>query len=188
MKTIFKVLLFVLAALLFTQCEKDEPNPEVTIPDNNFLNAIIERGIDTDGDSIISYAEAAEVTFLSVWSDDISDMTGIEAFINLDTLRCSFNQLTTLDVSNNTSLLELSCYTNQLSALDVSNNTALEYLECGQNQLSTLDVSNNTALQMLDISEMPSLYEVCVWTLPFVRLFKYTSGSPNVYFTTECSE
>jgi len=42
----------------------------------------------------------------------------------------------------------------------------------------------------LDISEMPSLYEVCVWTLPFPPegFLVFTSGSPNVYFTTECSK
>ena len=116
MKTIFKVLLFVLAALLFTQCEKDEPNPEVTIPDNNFFNALIELGIDTNGDGIISSAEAAVVTSLNVYGENISDMTGIEAFFNLDTLWCSSNQLTTLDVSNNSALEWLSNEGEYLSA------------------------------------------------------------------------
>jgi hypothetical protein len=37
---------------------------------------------------------------------------------------------------------------------------------------------------------MPSLHEVCVWEMPFpplegLKLEK--TGSPNVYFTTECS-
>ena len=38
---------------------------------------------------------------------------------------------------------------NQLTSLDVSNNTALTYLDCGNNQLTSLDVSNNTALEYL---------------------------------------
>ena len=52
------------------------------------------------------------------------------------------NQLTTLDVSNNTTLRDLECYGNQLTALDVSGCTALTYLYCGCNQLTELDVSN----------------------------------------------
>jgi len=38
---------------------------------------------------------------------------------------------------------------------------------------------------------MPTLYEMCVWTLPFppaeIYMFN-TEGSPNVFFTTECSD
>ena len=58
----------------------------------------------------------------------ISDMTGIEAFVNLTELNCRFNQL---------------------SSLDVSANTALEVLECGENQLTNLDVSTNAFLKYL---------------------------------------
>jgi hypothetical protein len=36
---------------------------------------------------------------------------------------------------------------------------------------------------------MLSLNEVCVWTMPFPpeRVYVTTYGSPNVYFTTDCS-
>ena len=78
MKAILHLLLLPLALIvLFTQCEKDEPNPQVTIPDNNFLNALIELGIDTDGDGQISHVEAEVVISLDVDEDSISDMTGI---------------------------------------------------------------------------------------------------------------
>ena len=42
----------------------------------------------------------------------------------------------------------------------------------------------------LNIAEMPTLFEVCVWTLPFPPegVEVDTTGSPNVYFTTECSK
>ena len=146
MNTKPKLLFLILLAVLSIQCEKDEPIPEVTIPDNNFLNALIEQGIDTNGDKIISPAEAAVVTFLSVSGEDISDMTGIEAFINLDSLYCQSNQVTNLDVSNNVALSFLACGWNQLTSLDVSMNTQLEMLDCWINHLTSLDVSNNTAL------------------------------------------
>ena len=64
-------------------------------------------------------------------------------------LDCSGNQLTALDVSKNTALTTLDCYHNQLTALDVSKNTALTNLDCSNNQLTALDVSKNTALTTL---------------------------------------
>ena len=93
----------------------------VSIPDTAFLYALIDEGVDTNGDSLISYSEAEAITSLDLggghWSSrNISDMTGIEAFISLDTLICQNNKLTSLDVSNNTALTYLDCITNQLTS------------------------------------------------------------------------
>lgn len=163
MKPIIRLLLFLLMVVFFSYCKKDDPKPEVNIPDNNFLNALIKLGVDTDGDSKISPAEAEAITYLDVSGTYetpgmIENMEGIEAFINLDTLNCSYNQLTTLDISKNTALVLLNCGSNQLTVLDVSNNTALINLYCWDNQLSTLDVSNNTALRLLSCKSNPLSY------------------------------
>jgi len=252
----------ILAVFLLIQCEKEEPL--VNITDDNFLSALIERGVDTNSDSIISIKEAVVVSSLDVSSCGISDMKGIEGFINLDTLICNNNQLTTLDVSNNAGLIllkcennwltyinvsnstslrilqcdynnltyldvsnnsalkKLFCYDNKLTDLDVSSNTELKYLKCSGNRLSRLDVTNNTALFSLscgtnqlttldisnnislglieetsycfgcclDIRNMPSLEQVCVWTMPFppAGFPLCADGSPNVYYTTDCSK
>ena len=48
MKTIVKVLLSMLTVVLISQCEKDEPNPVVTIPDDNFLSVLIDLGVDAN--------------------------------------------------------------------------------------------------------------------------------------------
>jgi len=90
----------------------------------------------------------------------IADLTGIEDFTALTSLGCGFNQLTTLDLSNNTALIDLECYYNyQLTTLDVSNCTALTFLSCSGNQLTTLDVSTNTALTYLycDYNQLTTL-------------------------------
>jgi hypothetical protein len=159
MKTILYVLVLSLSLIvLLTQCKK-EPN-HVKIPDDAFLNALIEAGVDTDGDGEISPAEAEAITYLDVNGEhiingsyidvgDISDLTGIKACLNLDTLICSYNKIT------------------------------------------SLDISNNTALHRLSLGHMPSLSEVCVWEIPFPPEYGPwvgTDGSPNVYFTTECSK
>jgi len=294
----------------------------VDIPDTAFLYALIDVGVDTNGDSLISYEEAEAVVSLDLGQYDwggypyykpISNLTGIEAFVKLDTLLCFRNKLTSLDLSNNTalryldlsandiaeldlsknyrleyldcgpefamgssdpanplvnlditnnlalkylkcddckltsldvsnnteitylelaanqlsnldvsnitSLKHLDCSENQLTSLNVSNNTALEWLTCQMNSITNLDVSNNPALKILHcsanqlasldisnntllgtfkhdpvwslddlvISDMPSLYEVCVWeSFPGVAEID-TTGSPNVYFTIECT-
>ena len=172
------IAIFLMAFPVFSQ--------NVSIPDVAFLNALIEKGIDTNGDGLISYDEALDVTTLSwIHTDDISDLTGIEAMTNLHTLRASCDcettgrrgqikeidlsanlelvylglhcqQLTSLDVSNNPRLTELNCGNNQLTSLDVSYNTALESLDCYSNELKSLDVSKNTALVRLDFSTTQS--------------------------------
>jgi len=72
---------------------------------------------------------------------------------NITSLHCYENQLTSLDVSKNTSLKILSCYRNQLTNLDLSKNRALEYLYCWENQLENLEVSKNTLLKELNCCE-----------------------------------
>jgi Leucine-rich repeat (LRR) protein len=98
MKRIVKGLLITLVMVLLYQCKKD-PEPKFTIKDNNFLNALISQGADANGDDKISLDEAEVITYLDVSADSISDITGIEAFSNLDTLFCGHNQLSTLDIS-----------------------------------------------------------------------------------------
>ena len=180
MKSIFNVLAFMLIAVLICQCEKEEPHVKIT--DNNFLKALIGLGIDTDGDGQISNAEAEAVISLDVSSDSISDMTGIEKFVSLETLECDNNQLITLDVSNLTDLKVLWCNVNQMTSLDLSNNSNI-----GQD---LLDLTYYFSGCYLAIGDMPTLEEVCVWTMPFPQEgFKLCAdGSPNVYFTTDCSK
>jgi len=148
--------LLVLCTLILSGCKKDDPVRDIVdIPDNGFRNALINSGVDTNGDRIISTAEAEAVTNLDVStffniSTDIYNMKGIEAFVNLVTLNCSWNQLTSLDVSNCTVLTMLYCWHNQLTSLNVSGCTELNELHCAGNQLTSLDVSNNTAITKLD--------------------------------------
>jgi hypothetical protein len=123
----------------------------VNIPDPNFKAALLSNpDINTNADDEIQVSEASAFTgWISVDDMSISDLTGIEAFTALTGLSCGSNQLSILDLSNNTVLAELSCESNQLSTLDLSNNTALEILNCRWNQLTSLNVSNNTALTSL---------------------------------------
>ena len=120
------------------------------VPDDNFEQALINLGYDNVLDDSVLTANINTVTYLNVSNGSIADLTGIEGFTALTSLNCNINQLTSLDLSNNTALTDLRCYGNQLTTLDVSTNTALTYLNCYNNQLTSLDVSNNAALTSLE--------------------------------------
>jgi len=131
-------------------------------PDPRFLSALIDEGVDRDGDSLISLAEAWVVSYLDLEGKDISDMSGIGSFIYLDSLDCSGNQLNSLDLRDCERLISLNCSQNQLTHLNVSDNRELAKLSCHNNQLSNLLITDNKELQYLDCShnQLESLYLV----------------------------
>lgn len=139
-------LVLLMVSFSLYNCDKEKTDPKVSIPDTNFLTAMIEEGVDTNGDGSISPEEAKKVTSLALGDKNITNMTGIETFINLEMLDCGFNNLTSLNLSSNTKLTELGCNNNKLTSLDISANNALTSLLCPENQLTSLDISNNTAL------------------------------------------
>ena len=131
--------------------------PIIRFNDPYFLKAILQNYyVDLNGDSQISIKEAEACSVLDVnpnrygnFDKEISDMTEIKYFTNLKELDCSNNQLSQLDMSNNTQLTDLDCSWNDLTQLDMSNNTQLTDLDCNWNDLTQLDVSNNTQLTIL---------------------------------------
>ncbi len=124
------------------------PPCTVTIPDANFKAYLVgNTAINTNGDTEIQCSEATAYTGgINCNNLSIADLTGIEAFTNIVSLRCDNNQLASLDVSSNTALTYLSFGINQITAINLSNNTALTELYASNNLLTSLDVSNNTSL------------------------------------------
>ncbi len=123
---------------------------EATFPDENFRNWVLSKDYGEDG--VLTEEEISDVTSIDVMYKGIQSLKGIEFFTSLTDLNCYTNQLTALDLSNNTALTTLYCTTNQLTTLDVSKCINLTHLECNGNQLTELDVSNNTALNELHCS------------------------------------
>ena len=139
------------------------------VPDANFEQELINLGIDSEGylDGQLLTADAQSTMALNVSNKNISDLTGIEDFVNLSSLICNDNQLTSLDVSNLTSLTSLNCNNNQLTSLDLFSTWAIQVLRCANNNITSLDFSNNSALSVvvcsnndissLNVSSNPSL-------------------------------
>lgn len=160
-----KQLIFIVAIQFSLICSAQY----TAIPDINFENRLIWLGIDSGSpDGQVLTANCTGITSLHVWNENISDLTGIEAFTSLEELFCFDNNLTSLNVSQNTNLNKLQCHNNSISSLNVSNNplitslyingngmtslTGLQNLTglltfiCVDNLLTTLDVSQNTSM------------------------------------------
>ncbi|GAB5416562.1 MAG: hypothetical protein Crog4KO_34000 [Crocinitomicaceae bacterium] len=120
----------------------------VTIPDANFKAYLVgNASINTNGDTEIQCTEASAFSqTLDCSGLSISDLTGIEAFTNLDRLWCYNNNLTSIDVSNIATLTNFQAHENQLTSIDLSNNPNIIYAVCYDNQLTSLDVSNLTQM------------------------------------------
>jgi len=135
--------------LLFTTClcmgMFSAMAQNVTISDANFKSYLLaDPAINTNSDSEISVAEAQAFSGdLLVNGLSISDLTGIEAFVNITRLDCYSNNLTALDVSNNLALTRLHCSDNQIETLDISANTLITDIQCHNNGvLSELNIAN----------------------------------------------
>lgn len=124
----------------------------IEIPDNNFLQALIEHGVDSNKDNLISQREAADVTDLDLNYKNIGNISGIEAFVNLTSLDCGDNSISSINLNNLTELEYLWCQNNSLSALDVSKCTKLKVLNFNTNFISTINLQNNPEIFWLDCS------------------------------------
>ena len=125
-------------------------------PNKTFRN-YIQKVFDKDNNDFFSADEIAAVTELTFqYPDDpntgvagITSLKGIEYFTALTSLDCSYQDLTELDLSQNTGLTSVLCYGNQLTELDLSANTQLIELDCSSNEITHLDVSSNHNLEKL---------------------------------------
>jgi hypothetical protein len=144
-----KTILSLLSILLFSNISTAQ---STVIPDPNFEQALINLGLDTAIDGQVLTASINSVQTLIVNSENINSLIGIQYFSALTDLRCSNNQLASLDLTQNTALYTLFCNGNQLTTLDLSQNIVLRNLYCFQNQLTSLNVSQNTALEILSFS------------------------------------
>lgn len=123
------------------------------VPDDNFEQALINWGYDSlPLDDYVPTSNIETVTFLDIQFNGISDLTGIEDFAALEILQCSYNLITSLDLSQNTALSYLECISNQLTSLNINQNTSLTTLDCQDNLLASLDVSQNVLLNSLNCS------------------------------------
>jgi Leucine-rich repeat (LRR) protein len=139
------------------------------------------------GVTTLDLSENKNLTGLYVHGNSVRSLN-VSNNIALHTLWCSSNKLTRLDVTKNINLQDLRCSSNKLTALDLSKNPEMTSVWCDNNLLIELNISNNTKLKELVISNMPTLTKVCVWEIPLSVDYINNFGSPNMYWSLDCSK
>ena len=149
-----------------------------SIPDSVFEQKLINLGYDSVHDGQVLTANIVNVDSLDleatfsgggfgpiIMLDNINDLTGIEDFSNLTYLNCSNNDLTQLDLSQNSMLEYLDCrgrvsgfffFTfadGQITNINLPQNSSLNFMNCSNNKISHLDLSQSNSLAYLDCSD-----------------------------------
>ncbi|MBT0607941.1 T9SS type A sorting domain-containing protein [Aequorivita echinoideorum] len=149
MKLFITTCLFIISQLTFSQT--------VNIPDANFKQALLDHTppIDTNNDGEIQLSEAQATSVVNVMNKNVSDLTGISAFTNLQDLLCRSNPITSLDISSNTQLVQLWAGFTDISSLNTSQNGNLYIIRIENSNVTDLDITNNPLLEWLDASYSP---------------------------------
>lgn len=127
---------------------------ETYVPDDNFEQALIELGYDTEPlDDYVPTANIENISSLDIGGNEISDLTGVEGFENLRTLNFEDNLLTVVDLTSNLLLESINASGNQLTGLDVFNQSNLKVLNISENNILEIDFSNNLDLVDFDLSQ-----------------------------------
>ena len=177
-------------------------------PDPDF-RTYVKAEFDKDNNNSLSESERNAATVINVKDKLMETLEGIEFFPNLKELDCSINQLSRLDVSQNTALEKLDCSTNQLASLNLSKNAKLKYLYCSQNELTSLDVSPTAVTELrasnnritikveetsrtFDLSKLPGfeVSKVTNWSGGTVsgKTLKVNEGTNQVTYTYDCGK
>ncbi len=145
------------------------------VPDANFELALLNLGYDFVIDGVVETSAIDTITELYINNENIADLTGIEDFIALKSLFCYNNNLSTLNLSNNTQLFEVTCSGNNLISIDLrnGNNLGLWYfLSMNNPNLNCIDVE--------DISYCEDNWSVDSWTS-----FSNNCNPTSIYSTVE---
>lgn len=136
----------------------------VNIPDANFKAMLLESGktkmgiaravfggafyddfiIDSNNNGEIEISEIEYIENLYIDYSKISDLKGIEYFVNLRDLTCSFNNLTYLDLSNLEKLEGIGCNDNQITSLKLHKKGHLSFCDFSNNKLTSFDATGYT--------------------------------------------
>lgn len=159
-----KKLLIILFMPLISMAQQ-----QTYVPDDNFEAALEYMGIGNGipNDDYVHTYNISDITNLNIYGQDISDLTGIEDFLSLERLEAQYNQLTSIDLSNNIGLKILFISDNQLTQLDISNNPVIEILH----------VFNNPGLECINVYDITQANN---WPFTHAQL------DNNQYFSESC--
>ena len=116
------------------------------------------------------------------------------SLLNLESLQCQNNPISSINLQNNYSLKHLTCHDNLLQSIDLSDNINLEWLSIGNgnlmpptfnNNLNTLDLSNNCNITNFYCSANMNL--TCIQVCDLTQTTNWAPLDSQQYFSTDCN-
>ena len=114
-----------------------------------------------------------------------TDLSVISKFPKLTDLRCGWNKLTTLNLSNNSKLVYLLCQNNQLTSLNFNSCPQIKEVYCGGNKFTSLNYSNFSKLATFDVSGTTTLKTLYIYNNPLMN--KLNVAGCTVMTELDCS-
>ncbi len=142
------------------------------LPDDNLESYLIEIGVDNIMDDYVVTSNLNSVSFVGIeatdnwnpnssfdfWDFDnrftnrLTNLAGIESFVNLEQINLTGQNLDSINISQNTQLQTFYANFNTFNKLDTSGNPNLETISIDSNEINPeLDFSNNNNLKNLSI-------------------------------------
>ena len=137
------------------QADAAVPEGYIAINEKNFPDPDFRDDVwwawNTNHDDYFSPSEIEKAIFIGSYNrPTISSLKGIEFFKEIYRLDCYYDNLTTIDLSNNKKLSYLNCLGNYFRELEVSGLPLLETFYCGNNRLQSINVRENKKLKDFD--------------------------------------
>lgn len=123
-----------------------------SIPDPNFEQALIDLGHDDfiDGQVLTSSLSGLDSLILD-GNYLITNLDGIQDFLDLQTLIYNDGDLTTLDLSNNINLKTIRLSDNSLSSININGLNSIDTLVLTSNQLTSIQLNTNSSIEYLSL-------------------------------------
>ena len=125
--------------------------------DPDFLKLLSQKALILDEDIVTAEQLAAikkiEIAATQTERGSLTSLKGIELMPSLQVLKCDYHNITSLDLSHNSNLVELYVTGNGMTELNVSNTPKLVRFYAQYNKISSIDLSNKPVLRLLYLGE-----------------------------------
>lgn len=139
------------------------------IPDPVFEQALIDLGYDSGTiDGKIFTGNVSAVTSLVLFDKNISNLSGIGAFYNLEVVSLKNNNINSLDVSQLSNLKYFYLKQNPTTTI-VFNNSQLDYIEIEDTDFTSLDLSKSAVLRAVKIEKNSALTSIDFGTISSLK-------------------
>ena len=143
--------------------------PEWTnIPNIKFENSLISQGIDDVVDGRVLTSKISSLTFFRMEHTHVEDITGIENFVNLEVLLLWQNDFTSIDLTKLKKLKILGLGECPLDTVDLSQNTELIELDFQANSQRANDPTypygKTLGFTSLDLTHNVKIERIYIWT------------------------